>query len=110
MADHGIEVRAVMTDNALNYRLDRGFKARLAELGARHLRTPIYRPQVNGKVERFNRTLLDEWAYVQAYSNNTERIDSLADWLHNYNYHRTHTAIGGRPPVERLNNLSGNYN
>ena len=72
--------------------------------------TRSYRPQTNGKVERFNRTLLDEWAYVRPYQSNEERSQLLETWLHVYNHHRSHTALGGRSPVARLNNLSGHYN
>jgi transposase InsO family protein len=66
-------------------------------------------PQTNGKVERFNRTLLDEWAYVRAYSSEAERRRRLDNWLHVYNHHRCHTAIGGQPPVTRLDNLPGHH-
>jgi len=109
MADHGIRVQRVMTDNAFSYRYSLDFKRALAELGARQLLTPFHHPQVNGKVERFNRTLLEEWAYVRVYNSNQERLSSFPNWLHNYNFHRTHTALGGRTPIERVNNLRGNY-
>jgi transposase InsO family protein len=108
-ADHGFRVDRVMTDNARNYRVSRAFQDALADLGARHRLTPPYTPQVNGKVERFNRTLLDEWAYVTTYSTNQQRTDMLPHWLHSYNYHRTHTALGGLPPIARVNNVSGKY-
>jgi transposase InsO family protein len=108
-ADHGIRVQRVMTDNAKNYVLARSFQAALAEAGARHVRIAPYRPQTNGKVERFNRILLEEWAYVRPYSGNRERLDLLSSWLHSYNYHRSHTALRGLPPITRVNNLCGNY-
>lgn len=109
LAEHGIQVQRVMTDNAYSYRYSLDFKRALAELDAKHLRTPFHHPQVNGKVERFNRTLLEEWAYVRAYDSNHERLSLLTDWLHNYNFHRTHTALGGRAPIARVNDLCGNY-
>jgi transposase InsO family protein len=109
LSQHGVRVERVMTDNAFNYRYSRDFQAALSDLGAKHLRIPFYRPQVNGKVERFNRTLLQEWAYVRPYGSNQERLSSLTTWLHSYNWHRSHAALGGRPPIERVNNLSGNY-
>jgi transposase InsO family protein len=74
-----------------------------------HTRTRPYRPQTNGKVERFHRTLADEWAYARPYRSDTERCDAYPTWLHNYNHHRGHTALGGRPPASRVTNLSGQY-
>jgi transposase InsO family protein len=65
--------------------------------------------QTNGKVERFNRTLLDEWAYVRTYRSDNARNQALDRWLHTYNPHRAHTALGGQPPMSRLNNLPGQY-
>jgi transposase InsO family protein len=109
-ASHGIRFERIMTDNAWGYVRSTAFRSALAELGSRHLRTPPYTPRVNGKVERFNRTLQEEWAYVQLYTSNHERTAALADWLHRYNYHRAHTALGGLPPIARVNNLSGHYN
>ncbi|MFD6892909.1 integrase core domain-containing protein, partial [Streptomyces sp. NPDC059957] len=72
-------------------------------------RTRPYRPQTNGKVERFNRTLLEEWAYLRPYTSNDERTAALADFLHTYNHHRSHTALGGHPPISRVNNAAGQY-
>ncbi|HET6360268.1 integrase core domain-containing protein, partial [Streptomyces sp.] len=68
-----------------------------------------YRPQTNGKVERFNRTLLDEWAYLRPYTSNAERAAALTDFLHTYNHHRCHTALEGKPPISRVNNAEGQY-
>lgn len=108
-AEHGIQVERVLTDNARNYRVSQAFRAAVHSLGATQRFTRFYRPQTNGKVERFNRTLLEEWAYVRPYASNAERAALLPEWLHLYNHHRSHTALGGRSPVERVNNLPGNY-
>ncbi|MCA2246155.1 transposase, partial [Mycobacterium sp. WUMAC-067] len=67
-----------------------------------HKRTRPYRPQTNGKVERFNRTLTTEWAYAQTYRSEAERAGTYQHWLHHYNHHRPHTGIGGMTPIERL--------
>jgi transposase InsO family protein len=68
----------------------------------RHKRTRPYRPQTNGKVERYHRTLAREWAYSQAWASNQQRADALTGFLDRYNYRRPHTALGGRPPISRL--------
>ncbi|MFB7645611.1 IS481 family transposase [Streptomyces sp. NPDC056084] len=107
-AGHGITVERVLTDNGSCYR-SRLFAQTLSASGITHKRTRPYRPQTNGKVERLNRTLLDEWAYVRPYSSNAERTEALADFLHTYNYHRCHTALGGQPPISRVNNAAGQY-
>jgi transposase InsO family protein len=108
-ADHGINVRAVLTDNGSCYR-SRDWLQELVAGGAVPRRTRPYRPQTNGKVERFNRTLLEEWAYVRPYASEAERRRRLDNWLHLYNHHRCHTALGGQPPVTRVDNLPGHYN
>lgn len=95
--DHEVAVERVMTDNAMNYRRSRTFQQALAAAGIRHLRTRPYRPQTNGKAERFNQTLLNEWAYDQPYGTNQQRLDSLPQWLHDYNWHRLHTELGDAP-------------
>jgi len=103
----GITPRAVMTDNGSAYR---SYAFRDALRNLEHIRTRPYRPQTNGKVERFNRTLLDEWAYVRPYRSDGQRMRALARWLHLYNHHRCHTALGGSAPISRVNNLPGHYN
>jgi len=108
-AAHGVTVKRVMTDNAKNYTRSRAFQAALAGTGIAHRLIPVRRPQQNGKVERFNRTLLDEWAYVKPYRGELHRRGQLAPWLHTYNHHRHHSALGG-PPIARVNNLAGHYN
>ena len=105
-ADQGISVARVLSDNGACYR-SRVFAAALGP--AQHKWTRPYRPQTNGKVERFNRTLLEEWAYARPYRSDRERCEAFPTWLHNYNHHRGHTALGGLPPAARVPNLSGQY-
>ena len=106
-AARGITVRRVLTDNGSCYR-SRAFAAALGE-HVTHKRTRPYRPQTNGKVERFHRTLTDEWAYARPYATNADRTAAYAPWLHAYNHHRPHTALSGNPPASRVTNLSGQY-
>jgi len=101
----GITVTAVMTDNGSCYR-SRDFAAALGEI--RHKWTKPYRPQTNGKVERFNRTLAAEWAYANTYLSDAARAATYDAWLHHYNHHRPHTGIGGKVPSARVPNLTGN--
>lgn len=102
----GIEVEKVMTDNGSCYRSG-AFAAALD--GIRHVRTRPYRPQTNGMVERFNRTLAAEWAYVGVFRSDEARSATYDDWVHFYNHHRPHTGIGGQTPASRVHNLTGNY-
>ncbi|KUN13307.1 IS481 family transposase [Streptomyces canus] len=104
----GITVERVLTDNGSCYR-SRDWRDALAAAGITHKRTRPYRPQTNGKVERFNRTLLDEWAYARPYRSEQERRAEFPKWLHTYNHHRGHTALKGQPPASRVPNLSGQY-
>ncbi|WP_406817868.1 IS481 family transposase [Mycobacterium sp. M23085] len=103
----GITVRQVLTDNGSCYR-SHAFRDALDDI--EHRRTRPYRPQTNGKVERFHRTLADEWAYARLYTSDTERCEQFPIWLHTYNHHRGHTALGGQPPATRVPNLSGQNN
>lgn len=105
-AEHAITVEAVLTDNAKNY-LGNDFTAALGSIEHRRIRP--HRPQTNGKVERFNRTLAEEWAYVRVYRSNNQRARALDRWLHLYNHHRGHTALGGEPPITRATNLAGEH-
>ncbi|MFE5669967.1 IS481 family transposase [Streptomyces niveus] len=104
----GITVQRVLTDNGSCYK-SYLWRNTLAAQGISHKRTRPYRPQTNGKVERFNRTLLDEWAYARPYHSETERRDAYPRWLHTYNHHRGHTALKGQPPASRVPNLTGQY-
>jgi transposase InsO family protein len=107
-ARHGITVERVMTDNGSAYRSAmHGLACRA--LGIRHLRTRAYRPQTNGKAERFIRTMLGGWAYGAIYRDSQQRTAALDGWLFTYNHHRRHSAIGRQPPITRLNNLLGSY-
>lgn len=99
-------LKKVLTDNGSCYR-SHAFRDALGEI--KHRRTRPYRPQTNGKVERFHRTLADEWAYARLYTSDLERCDEFPRWLHTYNHHRGHTALGGQPPATRIPNLSGQY-
>jgi transposase InsO family protein len=108
-ARHGVTIERVLTDNARNYLTAVVFRQTAAELGVAQRFTRRYRPQTNGKVERFNRTLLEEWAYQRPYQSNDQRTAALPDWVHTYNHHRAHTALGGHPPITRINNPAGHY-
>jgi transposase InsO family protein len=107
-ADHGVTIERVLTDNGSGYR-STAWAQLCAELGIRHSRTKPYHPATNGKVERFNRTLADEWGYVRVYRSEAHRNRALDGWLHSYNHHRSHTALAGQAPMTSLNNLSGHY-
>jgi transposase InsO family protein len=97
----GVRVAAVMTDNGSCYRSHR-FAMACRRLHVRHLRTRRYTPRTNGKVERFIKTSLLEWAYTRVYRDSGDRRAALAPWLHRYNWHRPHTSLGGRPPITRV--------
>jgi transposase InsO family protein len=101
-AEHGISIERVMTDNAFAYTRSAVFGGVVDALGVRHRTIRFRRPQTNGKVERFNRTLLDEWAYVRLYASNEERVGALQRWVDSYDRVRPHTALGGHPPISRV--------
>ena len=109
-AAHGILISAALTDNGSCY-CSKVFNPTLGE-NVRHRFTRPYRPQTNGKAERFNRTLAAEWAYANTYLSDDARAATYAGWLHHDNHHRPHSGIGGKTPIERLDvhNVPENYN
>jgi transposase InsO family protein len=96
----GVRVRGVLTDNGpCFYRLQ--FGGACTALNIRHRRTRPYRPQTNGKAERFIQTALREWAYARRYETSAQRLDHLQPWTHQYNWHRPHASLGQMPPISR---------
>ena len=104
---HGVEVERVMTDNGSAY-VSAVFSLACRTLGIKHSRTRPYRPRTNGKAERFIRTMLSECAYAAIYGSSKERMLALSRWLERYNTTRRHGALGHRPPLARLRELTGN--
>ena len=102
---YGITIQRVLTDNGSCYR-SKVFNITLGA-GIKHKYTRPYRPQTNGKVERFNRTMVEEWAYARAYRSETERTLAFQAWMHYYNHQRGHTALKGQSPASRVTNLRG---
>lgn len=107
VAAHGIQAKRLMTDNAFSYLRNRSLRELLAARGIKHLRTQAYRPQTNGKIERFHQTMAREWAYGMTYRTSHHRDQALPHWLEHYNTRRPHSAIGNRPPISRAHNLRG---
>ena len=106
--ERGVVVERVLSDNGPAYR-SRLWHDTCADLGITPKRTRPYRPQTNGKIERFHRTLADGWAYARHYDTDHERRAALPGWIHFYNHHRAHSALGGQPPITRLTNLPGHH-
>jgi transposase InsO family protein len=105
---HGMKLQELLTGNGSPYRSAIHALACRA-LGIRHLRTRPYRPQTNGKAERFIRTMLAGWAYGAIYRNSQERTAALDGWLWTYNHRRPRQAIGRQTPINHMNNLLGSY-
>ena len=106
-ARRGISTRRVMTDGAWSYTHNRTLRELLNDRGVRHIVTPPYTPRWNGKVERFHQTMQREWAKGLRYRDHHARNQALPHWLAHYNEHRPHSSLGGRPPITRAHNLSG---
>lgn len=105
----GVTVQRVLSDNGSAYK-SHAWRDACNELGVTAKKTRPYRPQTNGKIERFHRTLTDGWAYTRAYTSEHARRKALPAFLHHYNQHRPHSAIGGLPPITRLTNVPGQHN
>ena len=98
----GVRVRGVLTDNAKAYTVARRFLEAAAAADVQLSHTRPYRPQTNGKAERFIQILQDEWAYARPYRSNAERLRELPRWLYRYNHRRPHGGVGGAVPASRL--------
>jgi transposase InsO family protein len=107
-AERGVVVERVLSDNGSPY-VSHLWRDTCTELGITVKRTRPRRPQTNGKIERLHRTLADGWAYRRLYNSENARRAALAGWLHQYNHHRPHSALGGQPPIRRLDNLPGHH-
>ena len=104
----GVHVERVLSDNGSAYK-SHAWRDACNELHITAKKTRPYRPQTNGKIERFHRTLAEGWAFSRHYNSESARRAALPAWLHEYNHHRPHTAIGGKTPITRLTNLAGQY-
>jgi transposase InsO family protein len=107
-AERGVTVQRVLSDNGSCYRSSL-WRQTCEELAITPKRTRPYRPQTNGKIERFHRTLADGWAFKKFYNSESARRAALPAWLHEYNHHRPHSAIGKASPITRLDNLAGHH-
>jgi transposase InsO family protein len=105
--DHGIVAERLMTDNAFTYVHNRSLRELLHRRAIDHLRTRPYTPRTNGKVERYQQTLQREWAYAMEYASSAARRASLPHWVRHYNERRTHSALGNRPPLDRVRKVTG---
>lgn len=106
--ERGITVERVLSDNGSAYR-SRAWQDTCQQLGIKPKKTRPYRPQTNGKIERFHRTLADGWAYARFYTSEAQRRAALPGWIRFYNHHRPHSAPGGQPSITRLTNVPGHH-
>jgi len=107
-AARGVIIERVLSDNGSAYK-SHAWRDACTELRIKAKKTRPYRPQTNGKIERFHRTLAEGWAFSRYYNSESARRAALPAWVHEYNHHRPHTAIGAKPPISRLTNLPGQY-
>jgi len=107
LLEHGVVAERLMTDNAFAYIHNRSLRELLDRRAIRHIRTRPYTPRTNGKVERYQQTLQREWAYALEYASSDARRASLPHWVRHYNERRTHSALGNRPPIERVREVTG---
>lgn len=103
----GIKIERVMTDNGSCFKA-RNFATACRRSGIKHIRTKPYTPRTNGKAERFIKTALAEWAYAAPFETSELRAAELPNWMHRYNHHRPHSAIGDKPPISRLPQTGNN--
>ena len=103
----GVPIQRLLTDNGSAFR-SKDFALACTELHVKHRFTRPYRPQTNGKAERFIQSALREWAYGFVYQNSLERTNQLDCWIHHYNWHRPHQGIGGVAPMTRLRTSCNN--
>ena len=104
-AEHGIEAKRLISDNAWTYTHNNSLAQLVRERGIRYLLIPYRRPQVNGKVERYQQTLKREWALGQVYRSSDHRAQALSHWVSYYNERRPHSSLGGRSPISRVHNV-----
>lgn len=108
LADRGVAIKAVMSDNGSAYKAH-AYRHALNKLRLKHLRIKPGRPRTNGKAERFIQTLQNEWAYARIYGSSNERTAALPRYLTHYNFRRPHGSLSHQPPASRLTNVAGNY-
>jgi transposase InsO family protein len=105
--EHGIVTERLMSDNAFAYIHNKALRELLHRRAIRHIRTRPYTPRTNGKVERYQQTLQREWAYALQYASSDARRQALPHWVRHHNEQRTHSALGNRPPIHRVRDVTG---
>ena len=105
LAENGIETKRLISDNAWTYTRNKSLARLLSQHNVRHLLIPYRRPQVNGKVERYQQTLKREWGLGHIYRSSDHRAQALSHWVNYYNERRPHSSLGGHPPISRVHNV-----